>query len=401
MNDYSKSSFTYIWSSISLLLLILAAVYINGPLNNHQIAEAGIVSEVNGLSKRFVDPMRRSQNIDLVATLERFRNSDSLSIMQAPEIINLVSASPPVIQGIKLVDESINQLKEYQPAAAKITFDSLVNQVSQTHDDHRKVIFYANIFLLLGLLLVFALLLRRIAVLDEAVQVASEYLELGEEASHLSDYDDLEEETEDYSESSTVESALADSTENKLLSFEQELQGVLSLEVERTGHLATLHGSSIDEESLPDDKLIVIKTIFESLIRNAVKHGGRTPREREHARKDKTLNVFIGIEESETEFTITVADDGEGIQGDKVKDHALENNLITSEVAEGLNQDTAARLVFLPGFSSAKAEGNSLNLERLRALIKEHKGSIGMQNKVGDLCKFIIRLPKQAAESAS
>ena len=414
MNDYSKS-FTFTWASISLLLLLLGAFYVNGPLSAHKTAEAAVVSEVKGLSERFVDPMRRSQNIDLVETLERFRSSDALSKMQAPELVSLISESPSVSSGIGIVDESINHLKEYQPSAAGAKFESLLSQVTKTHADHKKIILYANIALILGLLLVFGLLLRRIAILAEAVQVASEYLVLGEEASHLSEYD-LEEETEEYSENSTLESsessessavtgavagAVAAAPAAKLLTLEEEMQGVLSLEVERTGHLATLHGSSLDDEMLPNDKVDVIKTIFESLIRNAVKHGGRSPREREQARKDKTLNVFIGLDESETEYTLTVADDGEGIHGGKARDHALEQKLIAPDVAKGLTQDTAARLVFLPGFSTNKVEGNSLNLERLRALIKEHNGSIGMQNKVGDLCKFIVRLPKPEAEPAS
>ena len=400
MSEYSKS-YTYIWSSISLLLLLLGAVYVNGTLNNFELAEARTISEIKSLSERFVDPMRRSQNVALVAALERFRSSDALSEMQAPEVVSLIKKSPSVASGMEIVNEAISQLQEYEPRAAKVTFGSLLSQVEETHAGHKNIVLYANILLGLGLLLVFALLLRRIAILDESVQVAGEYLMLSEEASHLSEVDDLEEETEEYSEQSTIDPSPAQTSEKKLLSLEQELQGVLNLEVEQTGHLATLHGTSIDEESLPADKMVIIKTIYESLIRNAIKHGGRSPREREQVRKDKTLNVFIGFDESDTEYTLTVADDGEGIDGEKARDHALEHDLVSPQAAKGLNQDTAARLVFVPGFSSAKDDGTHLNLERLRALIKEHNGSIGMQNKVGDLCKFIIRLPKLPAEPTS
>ena len=401
MNDSSKS-FTYIWSSISIGLLLAAFVYVNSSLNKHIVGEAAVISEGKALSARFVEPMRQSQNADLVAALQGFRNSDALSRVQAPEVMSVISASPPVSEGILLIDKSLDQLKALNPSAAKVAFASLVSQLEASHADHKRIIDYANVSLLLACLLIFGLLLLRIAKLNEALQLAGEYLELSEQANYYSENDELEPEIEDCSmkdeQGSSKENSLGEKQAIvKLLSLEQELQGVLNDEVERTGHLATLHGASLDEELLPSDHAIIAKTIFESLVRNSVIHGGRSPRDREKSRKDKTLNVFIGIEESETEYTLTVADDGEGIQGKKARDHALAQNLISPEVASGLTQESAARLVFLPGYSSTQPQGNHLSLEQVRALIKEQKGSIGMQNKVGDLCKFIIRLPKLAA----
>ena len=401
MNDSSKS-FTYIWSSISIGLLLAAFVYVNSSLSNHIIGEAAVISEGKVLSARFVEPMRQSQNADLVDSLQGFRNSDALSRVQAPEIMSVISASPSVSEGISLIDKSLDRLKDLNPSAAKVHFESLVSRLEASHADHKRIIDYANMSLLLACVLIFGLLLWRIAKLNQAVQLAGEYLELNEQASYYSENDELETQIEDYSIDGQEGPSKENRSEKKqaivtLLSLEQELQGVLNDEVERTGHLATLHGASLDEELLPSDHAVIARTIFESLVRNSVIHGGQSPRDRENSRKDKTLNVFIGIEESETEYTLTVADDGEGIEGKKVRDHALAQNLISPEVANGLTQESAARLVFLPGYSSTQPQGNHLSLEQVRALIKEQKGSIGMQNKVGDLCKFIIRLPKLAA----
>ena len=72
MNPYSKIA-TYICSAISIVLLLVSAIYVNINLSNHLLAEADVVSEARALSKRFVVPMRRLQNKDLIESLESFR----------------------------------------------------------------------------------------------------------------------------------------------------------------------------------------------------------------------------------------------------------------------------------------------------------------------------------------
>ena len=433
MNPYSKIA-TYICSAIGIVLLLVSAIYVNINLSNHLLAEADVVSEARALSKRFVVPMRRLQNKDLIESLESFRGGDSLSKLQAPEVMSLISAAPSLNKSLSSIDETLDQLKKFRPIAAKVSFGSLRSQIEAAHANHKNIVLYANLGIVLGFLLIIGLLLHRISALIENLRVANAYLDLNGRASYFSENQELEDEIEDYSydddeltvsaNDDTVELKQAPVVQNhskqivsvqndsktvkpvvELQSLEQQLQKALNEEVERTGHLATLHGATLDEEVLSTDSVVIMKPILESLVRNAVVHGGRSPRVREKSLKSKILNVFIDFEESDTEYTLTVADDGEGVEGEAARDHALANKLITPEIAKDLTTESAARLIFLPGYSRDRSKpesgSNNLKLDSVRELIKQHNGTIGMHNKVGDLCKFIIRIPKEAQEVAA
>jgi len=383
--------------------LLSVAVYVNTSLHSLVLREANIVSSVKALSERFVDPIHHTQNSSLIKSIEAFRSIGYVSSMQAPAAISWFSESININQANSHIDESLSQLKNFRPRAGKAAIESLYSELNASHMNHRQIILYLNILVGLGFITVFAFLLRRLSELTDAVHLANEYMELSEQTSYFSEHDHLEEENgfEEYvvddNDQEDQQNQPDELPETQTLGLEQHLQAVLSEEIERTGHLATLHDSAISDELLPAEYLPTIKTIFESLVRNAVQHGGRRPQERELVRKDKTMSVFIGLEETRGEYTLTVADDGEGISGSNTRKHALIRKLISPEVANALSDDKAARLIFLPGFSPNESQENNLSLEQLRTLIRDLNGSIGMQNKEGDLCKFIIRLPKRNA----
>ncbi|MDH4129009.1 MAG: Hpt domain-containing protein, partial [Spirochaetota bacterium] len=66
------------------------------------------------------------------------------------------------------------------------------------------------------------------------------------------------------------------------------------------------------------------------IVRNAVDHGIESPKERADLGKDPTGNVLLKAEHEGNTVTITVKDDGRGINLDKVRKKAIESRLIDS-----------------------------------------------------------------------
>ncbi len=95
----------------------------------------------------------------------------------------------------------------------------------------------------------------------------------------------------------------------------------------------------------------VIKDIFTHLFRNCVDHGLEMPAER--LANDKPIQgcIDVVIEMEDDQVKISIKDDGCGLALNKIRQKAFDNGLIQEN--ESLNDEKAAALIFLPGFSTA------------------------------------------------
>ena len=67
------------------------------------------------------------------------------------------------------------------------------------------------------------------------------------------------------------------------------------------------------------------------LFRNAIDHGIEAPEEREYLNKDRIGKIKIKASYFDNQVILKVSDDGRGIDINRIKEKALENNLITEE----------------------------------------------------------------------
>ncbi|MCW2928360.1 MAG: chemotaxis protein CheA, partial [Thermoleophilia bacterium] len=89
------------------------------------------------------------------------------------------------------------------------------------------------------------------------------------------------------------------------------------------------------------------------LVRNGLDHGIEPPDEREASGKPRTATLAIGAQHAGGNVLITVADDGRGVDPDRVKARAIERGIITRDEAALLDEAGAVELLFRPGFSTA------------------------------------------------
>jgi two-component system chemotaxis sensor kinase CheA len=152
------------------------------------------------------------------------------------------------------------------------------------------------------------------------------------------------------------------------------------------------------------EKLLVDKSLFEQLesplnhlIRNAVDHGIEYPAERLARGKAETGLVKVTAAESGGEFILRISDDGRGMNPGQLKAKGMERGMITEAEAAAMSDKEALRLIFLPGFSTAKnitdISGRGVGMDVVMTMVIESKGKIDIVNQQGSGTEFIIALP--------
>lgn len=133
------------------------------------------------------------------------------------------------------------------------------------------------------------------------------------------------------------------------------------------------------------------------LIRNAVDHGIEPPRERLASGKPEKSQVRLEARQEGDHIVIIVADDGRGMNAERLRAKAVEKGLISDEEANTMDERQSFNLVFLPGFSTSDkvsdVSGRGVGMDVVRTNIQKLNGSIDIRSSVGKGTSFIISLP--------
>ena len=85
------------------------------------------------------------------------------------------------------------------------------------------------------------------------------------------------------------------------------------------------------------------------LLRNAVDHGIETPSERAQLGKPRTGTIRLAARHEEGHIVIDIADDGAGINPDRMRAAAVARGLVTRETADRMATADVIDLIFVPG----------------------------------------------------
>ena len=133
------------------------------------------------------------------------------------------------------------------------------------------------------------------------------------------------------------------------------------------------------------------------IIRNSISHGIETPQERVSAGKPATGTIRLHAYHQANQLTVEIRDDGAGIDPTKVKNKALNVNLITPQEAERMSAQEAMDLIFSPGFSTAEEiteiSGRGVGLDVVRSVMTRMKGTVELQTQLGKGAIFRLKLP--------
>lgn len=144
------------------------------------------------------------------------------------------------------------------------------------------------------------------------------------------------------------------------------------------------------------------KTVIESitdplthLVRNSADHGLEQPEERLASGKDEQGTIHLNAFHEGGNICITVADDGRGLNRDKILAKAIKSGLISEQ--DKLTDDQIWPLIFKPGFSTAEkvtdVSGRGVGMDVVKRNIESLGGTVSIKTAIGKGTTFTLKLP--------
>jgi signal transduction histidine kinase len=152
------------------------------------------------------------------------------------------------------------------------------------------------------------------------------------------------------------------------------------------------------ETRVPLEMAGVLATLVH-LVRNAVDHGIEGADER--GEKPAVAKIDIKVGRTERELHVVVADDGKGIDSERVVARAVEMGAVDKETAASLTEDERLQLVFVGGLSTSEAvtetSGRGVGVGATKAAVESVGGKLHVSTRRGHGTTFTLVLPIGAA----
>ena len=155
----------------------------------------------------------------------------------------------------------------------------------------------------------------------------------------------------------------------------------------------------IEGDTTEVDKSIVdnLNDPLMHLVRNAMDHGiENNAEDRIAAGKPAKGTITLSAMSSSGEVIITIADDGAGIDTEKVLSKAERNGLLTKPASE-YSEREIQNMILLPGFSTNEVvteySGRGVGMDVVKSNLSKMGGSLLVESKKGVGTSFIIKIP--------
>ncbi len=147
------------------------------------------------------------------------------------------------------------------------------------------------------------------------------------------------------------------------------------------------------------DKLIVeeLSDPLMHLVRNAIDHGIERAEERIKKGKPRRGIVSVNAFQKGNHVVIDVADDGAGIDEERVRRVAVKKGLATADAVSNLSRRDLLNFIFMPGFSTAREvselSGRGVGLDVVKTNIATLSGIIDVSSQTDAGTTMSITLP--------
>ncbi|MCF7513014.1 chemotaxis protein CheA [Pseudoalteromonas sp. L23] len=145
------------------------------------------------------------------------------------------------------------------------------------------------------------------------------------------------------------------------------------------------------------DKSMVEKIVdpLTHLVRNAIDHGMESPAQRADSGKPEYGTLSLKAFHDSGSIVIEISDDGRGLDKEKIKEKAIQRNLISPDTE--LTDKEIANLIFEPGFSTAEKisniSGRGVGMDVVRKNIEAVRGTVSVESVEHQGTCFQLRLP--------
>lgn len=174
---------------------------------------------------------------------------------------------------------------------------------------------------------------------------------------------------------------------NKLSRTVRDLAPKLGKKInfEATGSEVEIDKSLIDQIHSP----------LAHIIRNCIDHGIESPGDRLKKGKSDTGSIRLKVENIADNVSIEIADDGRGLNRERIISKAIEKRIIES--GKDLSESQIDNLIFTPGFSTSEQvteiSGRGVGMDVVRTTIEQFGGSISLSSILDQGTTMKIRLP--------
>ncbi len=155
-----------------------------------------------------------------------------------------------------------------------------------------------------------------------------------------------------------------------------------------------MHGA---ETELDRQVLDLIKDPLTHMVRNSADHGLETTEERRIAGKPEKGIIRLSAFHEGGHIIIEIADDGRGLNTEKIKAKAIANGLASELDIEKMTELQIHKFIFAPGFSTAakitSVSGRGVGMDVVRTNIDQIGGTIDVKSVVGEGSSFTIKIP--------
>ena len=155
------------------------------------------------------------------------------------------------------------------------------------------------------------------------------------------------------------------------------------------------------ETELDRQVLDLIKDPLTHMVRNSADHGIETPEQRRAAGKPEHGQIRLSAYHEGGYIIIQVADDGRGLDTNRIKAKAVAQGLVSEIDAEKLTESQIHKFIFAPGFSTAaeitNVSGRGVGMDVVRNNIDQIGGTIDVKSVAGAGLGFTIKIPAHAS----
>jgi two-component system chemotaxis sensor kinase CheA len=155
-----------------------------------------------------------------------------------------------------------------------------------------------------------------------------------------------------------------------------------------------MHGADTE---LDRQVLDLIKDPLTHMVRNSADHGLETPAERAAAGKPETGTIRLSAYHEGGHIIICIADNGRGLNTERIKAKALQNGLVSEAELEKMTEAQIHKFIFAPGFSTAASvtsvSGRGVGMDVVRTNIDQIGGTIDIKSVAGEGSSVTIKIP--------
>jgi two-component system chemotaxis sensor kinase CheA len=150
-----------------------------------------------------------------------------------------------------------------------------------------------------------------------------------------------------------------------------------------------------DDTELDKSMVEQLNDLILHLVRNALDHGIESEAERLKAGKTPWGKLTLNAYHQSDYVVIEVADDGRGIDPQKVAQKAIENNLISN--TQGMTEQQILQLILMPGFTTSdtfsELSGRGVGMDVVIKNTENLRGNLQIDNKLGQGTTMRLRMP--------